>query len=189
MIALANMIGRDFKKSQSIKICNSTTMELINNIYKQFIHHDDYKCVENETNDVYIVDTCSFIKKSLDEFDLDHRYVITCGVFLEILQGANTTTLNNGAFHNDIMKLIQLKLYLQDNLVFLFLGRKRRAYWNGYQPSRSCRNCLNYDNPHFKILRDVDTELFRLAIIMNWKIDTCDFVLNNRIKRYHHTPY
>jgi hypothetical protein len=109
---------------------------------------------------------------------------VTCGVFLEIIQGCTHTTIDNGIFVKDLQKLLDLKNYLGDNLVFLSLGRKRRAYWVGHEPSKSCRPCSNTHTPHHRILRDIDTELHRLSILMNCKIDTCDYILQCRYKKH-----
>ncbi len=56
-----------------------------------------------------------------------------------------------------------------------------RAYWDGFQPSKSCRNCFNNDQPHHKILRDVDTEILRISHFLAASIDTFDTTLIKRL--------
>jgi hypothetical protein len=102
------------------------------------------------------------------------------------LQGFNKSTANSGKFKKDLEKLFQLKLMLGTKLVFLMLGRKMRAYWGGYQPSQSCRNCFNKDSPHHKILRDVDTEILRVTNILNASIDTFDTNLQKRFNKINY---
>ena len=179
MVSLDQLFDRDFpKKDKPMIHLDQHINQVVSDITSLFVNFDEF--VQNKST--FLLDTCSFIKKNISEYDRNKIYIITCGVFLEILQGSTHATMHNGIFKNDIMKLIALKEYLGDNLIFLFLGRKRRAYWNGYQPSKSCRNCANTHNPHNKLLRDIDTELHRLAIYLNCNIETCDYVLQNR---YH----
>lgn len=193
MIKLANLIDRDFPKtSRPIPPSDNRTLQMIKYIYEQFINFENFEFMKQEkkvTNQIVLIDTSSFFRKDIFEFQNQNIvYVITCGVFLEILQGATNATIADKTFTKDIEKLIGLRQHLGDNLVFLMLGRKRRAYWNGYEPSQSCRNCVNDQTPHHKILRDVDTELYRLSILMKCKIETCDFILNKRLEM-HYSKY
>jgi hypothetical protein len=193
MTALCNMIDRDFSKySRPVQPNDTHTLQMINYIYKQFINFEDFvfmkqkDIIESDLRQIVLIDTCSFLKKTVTDFQNQGvRYIITCGVFLEILQGATNTTIMNKTFTKDIEKITALYTHLGSNLTFLSLGRKRRAYWNGYEPSKSCRNCVNCQNPHHKILRDVDTELYRLAILMKCSIETVDFILNKRLENHY----
>ena len=156
---------------------------MILTIAEQFVNFDDFtKMNKSKPKTKFtLIDTCSIIKNDISKYKLEKGvYVITCGVFLEILQGATKKTLTEGGFIKDIKKILDIKKQLGDNCVFLSLGRRNRAYWNGCEPSRSCRNCINEDQPHYKILRDIDTELYRLSVSMNWDIDTCDHRLHTR---------
>jgi hypothetical protein len=195
---LANLIDRDFpKNSRPVQPTDNMTLQMIQYIYKQFISFENFEFMKKDelkTNSyvmtTVLIDTCSFLKKDITDFDDENvRYVITCGVFLEILQGATTLTVSNNIFKKDIEKLIALKQHLGMNLVFLMLGRKRRAYWNGYEPSQSCRNCVNCQTPHHKILRDVDTELYRLSILLKCSIETCDFILLKRLENHYNQTF
>ncbi len=191
MTTLGNLIDRDFPKtSRPVQPTDNTTLQMIQYIFKKFISFEKFEFMKQEDHrQIVLIDTCSFLRKNVNEFqDKNAIYVITCGVFLEILQGATKLTISNKSFTKDIEKLIALQKHLGDNLVFLTLGRKRRAYWNGYEPSQSCRNCVNCQTPHHKILRDVDTELYRLSILLKCKIETCDFILNKRLET-HYSQY
>lgn len=186
------ILKRDFKKT--ITFLNNTPeiKYLIHDIFNCFVSFDDMNnqiaCLKKKINvDIVIIDTCSFILNDLEHFNNNNViYVITCGVFLEILQGFNISTASSGKFKEDLEKIIKLKLILGDNLICLRLGRKMRAYWEGYQPSKSCRNCFNNDQPHHKILRDVDTEILRVAHIIDSSIDTLDTTLQKRFQKIKH---
>jgi hypothetical protein len=195
MTTLANLIDRDFpKNSRPVQPKDPRTLQMINYIYNQFINFEKFEFMKKDdpkikTMEIVLIDTCSFIKNDISDFQKqDILYIMTCGVFLEILQGSTNLTANNDIFKKDIEKLIALKQHLGANLILLNLGRKRRAYWNGYEPSQSCRNCVNCQAPHHKILRDVDTELYRLSILWNCSIETCDFILHKRLEN-HYTKY
>jgi hypothetical protein len=185
---LITSIERDFPKNEHPYLPRDDhTIKMIWSIAEQFTNFDDFtkfEQIKHVGKTIHLIDTCSIIKKDLSNFEDKHLYVITCGVFLEILQGATRKTLEDGSFTKDINKIIQLKSLLGNSLVFLMLGRRRRAYWNGYEPSKSCRNCINNDRPHYKILRDIDTELYRLSLAMNWELDTCDHHLMFRKNKY-----
>jgi hypothetical protein len=184
---LFSTINRDFPENEKPFIPYETsTYGMIETLSKQFTNFDDFlKSQYNSDNKkVYLIDTCSLLKKDITEFQ-NGFYIITCGVFLEILQGATKKTINNGDFDKDIKKLVLLKTTLKNDCVFLMLGRKRRAYWSGFEPSKSCRNCVNCDTPHYKILRDIDTELYRLSIILKCKIETCDHILLDRVTKHY----
>jgi hypothetical protein len=177
------ILKRDFKNLDYFFNRNLEIEALIHNIFDWFVSFDDMTSQINcKKRGIVIIDTCSFILHDLEHFnDQNVIYIITCGVFLEILQGFNKSTSNSGTFKEDLEKLIKLKHLLQQNLIFLRLGRKMRAYWEGYQPSQSCRKCFNNDQPHHKILRDVDTEILRVAHILKASIDTLDTTLQKRI--------
>lgn len=188
MATLSNMIDRDFlKNSRPVQPTDTTTLQMVQYIFKQFISFEQFEFMkQKDSRQIVLIDTCSFLRKNVNDFqDPNLIYVITCGVFLEILQGATTLTITNKTFTKDIEKLIAFRKQLGDSLVFLTLGRKRRAYWNGYEPSQSCRNCVNCQTPHHKILRDVDTELYRLSILLKCSIETCDFILNKRLMTHY----
>ena len=188
MVSLQQLIARDFPEGSNRMFTHSTKEYGVASVVcGMFINFDDYSVTNHQRDGVetYLLDTCSFLKKNISEFSKDNTYIITCGVFLEILQGCTRMTIDNGIFLKDLQKLLDLKNYLGNNLVFLSLGRKRRAYWIGYEPSKSCRPCSNTHNPHHLLLRDIDTELHRLSIIMKCKIDTCDYILQCRYKKHH----
>lgn len=166
---------------------NVIIRNMIDAIITEFVNFDDFnKSVKMTQNNkqIILVDTCYAIKNSLEDFIEGNIYIFTCGVFLEIFQGATQKTIINGEFIKDLKKLIQIKKKLKEECVFLTLGRKRRAYWTNCQPSKSCRNCVNTDTPHYKILRDVDTELFRLTTVLKCQINSCDKYLLRRVG-YH----
>jgi len=175
-------ISRDFPSDDRPYLpSDDNIFEMIMSISDQFVNFDDFTKNNQVNANFTLIDTCSIIKNNISKYKSEKGiYIITCGVFLEILQGATKKTITNGGFANDIKKILDIKKHLGDNCVFLSLGRRRRAYWNGWEPSRSCRNCINEDQPHYKILRDIDTELYRLSISMNWYIDTCDNRLHIR---------
>jgi hypothetical protein len=188
---LFNIIDRDFPKNERpFMPSDEKTLQMIDYIASQFMNFDDFNKSQynNEGKPVYLIDTCSLIKKNTDSLS-NGFYIITCGVFLEILQGATRKTIMDGTFQKDIHKLVMLKKTMKEDCAFIMLGRKRRAYWNGYEPSKSCRNCINCDQPHFKILRDIDTELYRLSIMMNCEIETCDHILQKRIIKHYSGVY
>ena len=174
---------------------------MIQTILQEFINFDDFnksiaviECestltlplpkITQENRKFILIDTCYAIKNGIEDFREGNTYIFTCGVFLEILQGATKKTIMNGEFIKDLKKIIQIKRKLKDECVFLALGRKRRAYWTNCQPSKSCRNCVNTDTPHYKILRDIDTELFRLTTVLKCQINSCDKYLLKRVG-YH----
>jgi hypothetical protein len=173
METLSNLINRDFPKDKKpIKSSNPQTLQMLKELCEGFKSFENFKVPDN-SNKVVLFDTCSLLAKIRNpymKFEENTTYIITCGVVLEILQGATMKTLSNGFFDNEIRKIYLAKKILGENLVFLMLGRNRRAYWKGFNPSQSCKDTVKDDEPHFKILRDIDTELFRLAISFNWKI-------------------
>ncbi len=188
---LITSIERDFPQNERPYLPrDDRTIQMIWSIAEQFTNFDDFtkfEQIKHVGKTIHLIDTCSIIKKNLADFIKNkdkHLYVITCGVFLEILQGATRKTLDDGSFSEDINKINQLKSLLGNSCIFLMLGRRRRAYWNGFEPSKSCRNCINKDSPHYKILRDIDTELYRLSVFMNWELDTCDHRLMFRKNKH-----
>jgi len=186
---LSILFDRDFYGNDKplIPFNNIIIHNMIKTIIGEFVNFDDFnKSINTSQNNkpIILVDTCYAIKNSIENFCEGNIYIFTCGVFLEILQGATTKTVMNGEFIKDLKKLIQIKRKLKDDCVFLILGRKRRAYWTNCQPSKSCRNCVNADTPHYKILRDVDTELFRLTTVFKCQINSCDKYLLRRVG-YH----
>ena len=187
MANIQQLVNRDFPQgSGMIFNQNKDASKIIFTVCDMFMNFDDFGTNSTKYNgsEIYLLDTCSFLKKKNSDFHKHNTYIVTCGVFLEIIQGCNHTTIDNGIFVKDLQKLLDLKNYLGNNLVFLSLGRKRRAYWTNCEPSQSCRNCVNKDKPHYKILRDVDTELFRLTNVINCQIKSCDNYLIKRIS-YH----
>jgi hypothetical protein len=189
MELITNLIIRDFPaNSKPQKPRNPQTLQMLKELFEDFVMFDTFKPSSiQEENQIVLFDTCSLLAKIRNPFmtfNKNTTYIITCGVFLEILQGATVKTLSNGFFDNEIRKIYLAKKLLGENLVFLMLGRKRRAYWKGFNPSQSCKDTVKDDQPHFKILRDIDTELFRLSISLNWKIETEDFCLNRRIEKH-----
>ena len=187
-MALSIFLDRDFSGNGKPFIqFNDIIYNMIQTIIAQFVNFDDFNKSINTTQNnkpIILVDTCYAIKNSIEDFREGNIYIFTCGVFLEILQGATKKTITNGEFIKDLKKIIQIKRKLKDDCVFLTLGRKRRAYWTNCQPSKSCRNCVNTDTPHYKILRDVDTELFRLTTVFKCQINSCDKYLLKRVG-YH----
>ena len=187
-MALSILLERDFPKNNKPFIPNDNIiMNIIQTILQDFVNFDDFNksiVITQDNKPIILVDTCYAIKNSIEDFREGNIYIFTCGVFLEILQGATKKTIMNGEFIKDLKKLIQIKKKLKDDCVFLALGRKRRAYWTNCQPSKSCRNCVNTDTPHYKILRDVDTELFRLTTVFKCQINSCDKYLLRRVG-YH----
>jgi hypothetical protein len=181
------LLKRDFDEQPYIPK-DSIIYNTIHAISMEFINFDDFNKTIDPTKNhkIILVDTCYIIKNSIEQFTQDEGniYVFTCGVFLEILQGATKKTIENGEFLNDLKKILQIKKKLNNGCVFLTLGRKRRAYWANCEPSKSCRNCINTDQPHYKILRDVDTELFRLTTVMKCQIKSFDNYLLRRVS-YH----
>jgi hypothetical protein len=177
-------IDRDFPVNDRPYLpADDTTIKMIMSIAEQFVNFDDFTKINKSKpkSKITLIDTCSIIKNEITQYKSEKgMYVITCGVLLEILQGATKKTITNEEFMKDIKKILDIKKHLGNNCVFLSLGRRHRAYWNGCEPSRSCRNCINVDQPHYKILRDIDTELYRLSVSMNWDIDTCDYRLHTR---------
>jgi hypothetical protein len=187
MVSLVQLIERDFPKNNKPMIhLNQKINQTVSDIADLFINFDEYYSFNSSvsTESIFLLDTCSFLNKNITEYDREKKYIITCGVFLEIIQGSTNSTMEKGIFERDLKKLTDLHEYLGSNLIFLFLGRKRRAYWTGYQPSKSCRKCANNHIPHNKILRDIDTELHRLAIILKCRIDTSDYILQNRYHKH-----
>ena len=208
---LSILLDRDFDKNDkpfiSFENENIIIRNIIQTIIREFVNFDDFnksigsirlvestECklkpkttlpkITKDNRRFILVDTCYAIKNCIEDFREGNTYIFTCGVFLEILQGATKKTIINGEFIKDLKKLIQIKRKLKDECVFLALGRKRRAYWTNCQPSKSCRNCVNTDTPHYKILRDVDTELFRLTTVFKCQINSCDKYLLRRVG-YH----
>ena len=184
------IIKRDLRNTSNVFRNYQELWELITTLFDSFVSFDTvngYIAQHTELKqNIVVIDTCSFILNDIEHFDNPNTiYVITCGVFLEILQGFNKTTMFSGKFKEDLQKLCKLKNKLQSNLIFLKLGRKMRAYWGGYQPSKSCRNCFNNDQPHHKILRDVDTEILKIAHLLNAEIDTLDTTLQKRLNKVH----
>jgi hypothetical protein len=202
IIDLQYIVNRDFKFNNRFYSDDNQIIELVNDLFQHFISFDEMNMHINQIAsykntdtipisknkiELVIIDTCSFILNDINHFidDSNKIYIITCGVFLEILQGCNLLTIQTGTFKKDLEKLCKLKKILDDNLIFLMLGRKMRAYWGGSQPSKSCRNCFNNDQPHHKILRDVDTEILRIVTMLNCSVDTLDTILIKRLNKIH----
>ncbi len=186
------IIKRDFKDANTFFNDDSELLDAITTLFSSFVSFEQFgqqlqnNLSQQQRQHIVIIDTCSFILNDIEHFDNPNTiYVLTCGVFLEILQGFNKSTMYSGKFKEDLQKLCKLKAKLESGLVFLKLGRKMRSYWEGYQPSKSCRNCFNHDQPHHKILRDVDSEILRLAHLLNAKIDTFDTTLQKRLDKVH----
>ena len=182
------LLKRDFDEQPYIPK-DGIIPNIIHVISQEFINFDDFNKtidITKKNHKIILVDTCYIIKNTIEQFSEDEGniYIFTCGVFLEILQGATKKTIENGEFLNDLKKILQIKKKLNDRCVFLTLGRKRRAYWANCEPSQSCRNCVNTDQPHYKILRDIDTELLRLTTVMKCQIQSCDNYLLRRVG-YH----
>ena len=195
-ISLDNIIERDFKK-ETIFIPNDNHLKIIKTIYSNFISYETFYniYIDSKDSSIILLDTCAILLNEIDDFNnfsKDKIYVITCGVFLEILQGINNYTINNNIFIKDLYKLIYIKEILENNCVFLIIGRKFRSYWEGYKPSISCKNSNNNNKPHYKLLRDIDTELCRLSNLFNCCIYTKDKFLqkrNNKIIKKNNQKY
>jgi hypothetical protein len=180
------LLKRDFDpKDQPLIPKDSRYRDLVKEIDRQFINWNDFQLINQKVNEkIFVFDTCFLLRTNIDHIISGYMYVITCGVLLEILQGATRKTIENGEFLKDLQKIIQIKEKLGNECVFLTLGRTRRAYWSDCQPSKSCRNSVNFDKPHHKILRDVDTELFRLTTVIKCNVLSYDNYLLKRIS-YH----
>ncbi len=195
-ISLNNIIDRDFKK-KTIFLPDDKHLNVIKSLFKEFISYETFcnsylqlnefkkggKINFTNSKKVVLLDTCSILLNDVEDFNNfnnDNIYIITCGVFLEIIQGINKYTVNNDIFIKDLDKLVKIKAILGDNCVFLMIGRKIRSYWEGYTPSISCKRSNNDNKPHYKLLRDIDTELCRLSNLLNCPIYTKDKFLQKR---------
>jgi hypothetical protein len=184
------LLNRDFASNGQPLIPRDTIYSgLVAKIDREFVNWNDFQQIlqkekEKENKKIFVFDTCFLLRTNIAEIVQGYMYVITCGVLLEILQGSTRKTIENGEFLKDLQKIIQIKEKLGNECVFLTLGRNRRAYWSDCQPSKSCRNCVNLDKPHHKILRDIDTELFRLTTVIKCNVLSHDNYLLKRIS-YH----
>lgn len=187
-ITLKNIIDRDFKKN-TFFIPNDKHFNIVNSLFNNFISYEQFINLyfsKKSNKSIMLLDTCSILLNDFNEVNPlsllknNTMYIITCGVFLEILQGINHYTITNDIFMKDLYKLVKLKEYLKENCVFLLIGRKFRSYWDGYKPSISCRHSNNDNQPHYKLLRDIDTELCRLSNLFNCLIYTNDKFLQKR---------
>ncbi len=86
------IINRDLRNSNIFLHENEEIMQLIRQLFDYFISFDNMnnqiisKKNNHDKEKLVIIDTCSFLLNDLNYFSKpDTTYIITCGVFLEIL--------------------------------------------------------------------------------------------------------
>ena len=78
MVSLDQLFDRDFpKKDKPMIHLDQHINQVVSDITSLFVNFDEFV----QTKSTYLLDTCSFIKKNISEYDRNKIYIITCGVF------------------------------------------------------------------------------------------------------------